>query len=79
MSFVPSFEPGYYVSADGRYRAERRPAGWYSADLSTRLDARKDSGGERVKLTRHYAIRAAGSETVIGTAKTLLDAERYLP
>lgn len=54
---------GSYVSADGRYTAELRPAG-YSAEFDC-------------KLARHYAIRLAGSNAIVGTARTLAEAERY--
>ena len=53
---------GWYVSSDHRYTAELRPAGYY-AEFAC-------------KLTRHYAIRVVGSDTIIGTARTLKEAER---
>jgi hypothetical protein len=55
---------GHYISDDGRYTAELRPAGYY-AEFGC-------------KLTRHYAIRARGGSQIIGTARTLKEAGRYL-
>lgn len=60
-----SMIPGRYVSVDGRYTAELRPAGYY-ADFAC-------------KLTRHYAIRLRGSEQIIGTARTLAQAAGMYP
>ena len=60
-----SYIEGNYVSVDGRFKAELRPAGYY-AEVGC-------------KLTRHYAIRVIGTEQIIGTACTLAKAtERYL-
>jgi hypothetical protein len=55
---------GSYVSDSGTHTAELRPAGFYP-EFGT-------------KLTRHYAIRQKNSASVIGTAKTLKEAEQYL-
>lgn len=52
--------PGNYLSPDGRYAAELRPAGFYP-----------EFG---CKLTRHYAIRLTGYTQIIGTAHTLAEA-----
>lgn len=52
---------GSYVSDDGRYTAELRPAKFY-AEFGC-------------KLTRHYAIRLRGSNAIIGTARTLREAQ----
>lgn len=54
--------PGFYISADERFTAELRPAGFYPE-----FDC---------KLQRHYAIRSLGSVQVIGTATTLVEASR---
>lgn len=80
MRFIPSPEhPAHYTSDDGRYTAEKRPSGYYSADLTTRLNARRTTPADTtVKLARHFVIRDADGQ-VIGTARTLADAERYLP
>jgi hypothetical protein len=60
-----SYVEGNYVSEDGRYLAELRKAG-YDAEFGC-------------KLTRHYAIRVrGGSDQIVGTARTLKEAERYL-
>lgn len=58
----PAMLPGSYISADGRYTAELRPAGYY-AEFGC-------------KLTRHYAIRNRGGSAIVGTAKTLAEAAR---
>lgn len=55
---------GCYISEDGKYTAELRKAGY--------------DAGFGCKLTRHYAIRARGGSQIIGTARTLKEAERYL-
>ena len=52
--------PGCYISADGKYTAELRKAGFY-ADLNCRL-------------ARHYVIRVRNSTNIIGTALTLSEA-----
>jgi hypothetical protein len=57
-----SMSPGSYISDDGRFTAELRPAGYY-ADVGC-------------NLTRHYVIRHKGSSTIIGTARTLAEAAR---
>jgi hypothetical protein len=59
-----TYVKGCYVSDDGNHTAELRPAGFY-AEFGC-------------KLVRHYAVRLRGSETIIGTARTLKEAERYL-
>lgn len=55
---------GNYISTDGRFTAQLRKAG-YDAGFSC-------------KLTRHYAVRVRGGQQIIGTARTLKEAERYL-
>lgn len=61
-----SMTPGTYISADGRYTATLRPAGYYP-----------EVGA---KLTRHYAIRASGHEQIIDMPRTLKEAaRRYAP
>lgn len=57
-----SYVTGSYVSTDGRFAAELRPAGYYPE--------------HGCKLTRHYSIRYVGQTTSIGTARTLAEAER---
>jgi hypothetical protein len=52
--------PGSYISADGLYTAELRPAGYYPEFAC--------------QLTRHYAIRFRGSAHVLSTARTLAEA-----
>lgn len=60
-----SYLAGTYISENGKYTAELRPAGFY-AEFGC-------------KLTRHYAIRVRyGSRDIIGTARTLREAqEKY--
>jgi hypothetical protein len=59
-----SMTEGSYVSAAGTHTAELRSAGHYA-----------DAG---CKLTRHYVIRLRGQAAIIGYARTLKEAERYL-
>ncbi|ASZ75041.1 hypothetical protein FDI69_gp144 [Rhodococcus phage Trina] len=58
----PAALPGCYISADGKYTAELRKAG-FSADFNCRM-------------ARHYVIRLRYQSTIIGTALTLSDAAR---
>lgn len=56
-----SYLAGTYVSESGKFTAELRPAKFY-AEFGC-------------KLTRHYAIRLRGQEAIVGTAKTLREAQ----
>lgn len=58
----PSYVKGNYVSDNGRYKAELRPAGFYP-----------EFG---CKLVRHYAVRYVGSQTVLATPRTLAEAAK---
>jgi hypothetical protein len=62
--FVRSMYKGWYISTDDRYSAELRPAGHYP-----------EFG---CKLTRHYALRLAGSDTIQATVPTLKGANALL-
>lgn len=53
---------GWYISDDNKFNAQLRPAGTYPYG----------------KCTRHYAVFLVGTDTMIGTAKTLRYAEKYL-
>ncbi|TXH11014.1 MAG: hypothetical protein E6R04_03465 [Spirochaetes bacterium] len=53
---------GWYISDNGKFNAQLRPAGTYPYG----------------KCVRHYAVFHVGSDDMIGTARTLRDAEKYL-
>lgn len=62
-TWTPSNLKGSYISTSGTHTAQLRPAGFY-AEFGC-------------KLARHYAIRLTGTQAVIGTARTLTEAERF--
>ena len=58
---------GWYISDNNKFNAKLRPAGKY------------DFGADGIiPCTRHYAIYRVGSDTMIATARTLKEAERYI-
>ena len=66
--WYPAMSAGWYISDDYKLNAQLRSPGKYPYG----------NCGEMVKCSRHYAIFHIGQEVVIGTARTLAEAERYI-
>lgn len=63
-----TYGEGWYISDSSKLNAKLCPAGKYPYG----------EGGALIPCTRHYALYRVGTDNLIGTAKTLKDAERYL-